>query len=82
MAKKKSTKKTKSKNTSSESLFSVVMRSFVGKLLILVMVSSLVVLAAIVISGNDFDLFFKITGIAILIITICSWIIYLIPKNK
>lgn len=76
MAKRKTTKKTKT--SASSDLYYLISHSFAGKILFTIFVASLIILMAILISKNDFDAFFKITGFAILVVTILSWLIYLI----
>ncbi len=76
--KKSSAKKKKSGLTSD--IYTLISYSYAGKLISALIISALVLLTSMIISRNDYDLFFRLNGIAVLVITIISWIIFLIKR--
>lgn len=71
----------KSANSGLYNLYIIVAHSFVGKIAFYAFITCILVLAAIIASGNQFDLFFKITGAGLLAITVVSWLVYLFSKE-
>ncbi len=62
-------------------IYTLISYSYAGKLLFVFIIAAVVIFAAILISKNKFDSFFRITGTAILLITIISWILYLLKRK-
>ena len=79
-SRKKTTVKSKSSGLAGD-IYTLISYSYAGKLLFVFILAALVIFAAILISKNEFDLFFRITGIAILLITVVSWILYLLKRK-
>lgn len=80
----KSRKKTKSASKSPglvSDIKTIISYSFAGKLLLSLIIGGLVVLVAMIASGNQYDMFFRITGISVLLITLLSLILYLARKK-
>ncbi len=81
MAKKRRKKSRRSTASGLYNLYVIVAESFVGKLVFFAFVTGILMLAAILVSGNRFDLFFKITGTGLMIMTVISWLIYIFAKE-
>ena len=81
MAKSKRTTRRKSTDSTIHNLYVIVRHSFVGKIAVYAMVGAVLLLVAILASRNQFDLFFKITGIGLLVVTVVSWLTYLLTKE-
>jgi hypothetical protein len=81
MAKPRKSTRRKSADSTLHNLYVLLKHSFVGKLAFYSMISALLLLAAMIASGNQFDAFFKITGTGLLVITIISWLTYLFTKE-
>ena len=72
---------TKTGNSGLYNLYIIIAHSFVGKITFYAFITLMLILAAIIASGNQFDLFFKITGAGLLLITVVSWLVYLFSKD-
>ncbi|MHB8964273.1 MAG: hypothetical protein ACYC5K_14090 [Saccharofermentanales bacterium] len=72
---------TKAVNSGLYNLYIIVAHSFVGKIAFYAFITFILILAAIIASRNQFDLFFKITGAGLLLITVVSWLVYLFSKD-
>lgn len=56
--------------------------SYIGKILVYIVIGLIVLGITAFASGNDFDRFFKAMGVEVLIVTIAGWILYLAMKKE
>ncbi len=68
------------KNTASN-IFSLLLHTNFGKIIFFSLIVAGIVFLTIYGTANDFDRFFKVLGIELLIITVSGWILYLALKR-
>jgi len=78
-------KKSQSAHQGSAGLLTGVMElislTYFGKVILVLVLAALVILLNILLSRNQFDLFFRITGIEMVLIAIIIWLVFLLKKE-
>lgn len=77
-------KKRKSSNHSQSSfaaLLELAILTFWGRVIIVLLITAGLTAINLLVSGNRFDLFFQMTGVELILLTVIFWIRFMVRKN-
>lgn len=63
------------------SVLELISLTFWGRVLLVLLIAALVAAINMLISGNQYELFFRLTGIEMVLVAVFFWIRFLIRKN-
>lgn len=55
--------------------------TFWGRVILVLLITAGLVAVNLLISGNRFDLFFQLTGVELILVTVIFWIRFMVRKN-